>query len=204
MREHVARLLLPLLSLLAAHQLGAGALIHAKAWLAPVLIDAAFRESVASGRTAVKPWPWADTWPVARLRVPALGIERLVLSGDSGSTLAFGPGHSRASAVPGSAGEVVIGGHRDTHFGFLRQLAVGHEILLALPDGRERRYRVGQREVVDSRAQKLIRAAAHDRLLLVTCYPFDALDSTGPLRFVVIAYPIDAPPRAAAQGHWQL
>ena len=204
MRERLAHIALPLLALLALQQLGGAAVIHAKAWLAPLLIEAAFRESAASGGTAVTPWPWSDTWPIARLKVPALGVERLVLSGDSGSALAFGPGHSRASAMPGAAGEVVIGGHRDTHFRFLRQLDAGLEVLLALPDGRQRRYRVVKREVVDSRRQRLLRGDSADRLLLVTCYPFDALDSGGPLRFVVTAYPLDTAGTANRGGHWQL
>ena len=203
MRERLARFALPLLAVLAAHQLGGAAVIHAKAWLAPRLIEAAYRESAARGGAAVAPWPWADTWPVARLRVPALGIERLVLSGDGGSALAFGPGHSRASAMPGAAGEVVIGGHRDTHFRFLRDLDPGLEVLLALPDGRQRRYRVVKREVVDSRRQRLVSGDSADRLLLVTCFPFDALHSGGPLRFVVIAYPRDTERSATGAGHWQ-
>ena len=29
----------------------------------------------------MKPWPWADTWPVARLVVPSLGIDQIVLEG---------------------------------------------------------------------------------------------------------------------------
>ncbi len=43
----------------------------------------------------VKPWPWADTHPVARLIAPAQDADVLVLAGASGRTLAFGPGHLR-------------------------------------------------------------------------------------------------------------
>ena len=45
---------------------GQGACIHAKALLAQILLERAFAETIATGR-AVKPWSWADTWPVARI-----------------------------------------------------------------------------------------------------------------------------------------
>ncbi len=204
MPEQLLRVAAPLLLLLALQQVGGAALIHAKAWLAPVLVEEAYRRSEVAGGAAVKPWPWADTWPVARLQVPALGIERLVLAGDSGNVLAFGPGHSRASARPGAGGEVVIGGHRDTHFRFLQDLEVGQGILLQMPSGHTRRYRVSERRLVDSRRGGLQRGASEDRLLLVTCYPFDAIRSDGPLRYVVVAKPLDAPALPLQHSSWQL
>ena len=64
-----------LLVALGAWQLGRGAWIQAKAWLAQSLIAHAWARTL-SGERQAKPWPWADTWPVARLTVPRLGIER--------------------------------------------------------------------------------------------------------------------------------
>jgi sortase A len=183
------QLLVLLLALLGCQQLAAAGLIKAKAWLAPVLIERAWEISLNSAGSPVKPWPWADTWPVARLRAPGLGVERLVLAGDSGNALAFGPGHTHASAPLGSAGLAVIGGHRDTHFAFLRHLPPGATLQLQLPDGSWRDYRVETREVVDASAQTLSPEAGEERLLLVTCYPFDALQANGPLRYVVGARP---------------
>ena len=183
------RLLALLLVLAACQQLSAAGLIKAKAWLAPVLIERAWAQSLSLGGRPVKPWPWADTWPVAKLRVPALGVERLVLAGDTGNALAFGPGHSSASASLGSAGLAVIGGHRDTHFAFLRALPSGARLQLQLPDGTWRVYRVESIEVVDASTHDLPRLTGAERLLLVTCYPFDALRANGPLRYVVGAVP---------------
>ena len=183
------RLLALLLALAACQQLSAAGLIKAKAWLAPVLIERAWAQSLSLGGRPVKPWPWADTWPVAKLRVPALGVERLVLAGDTGNALAFGPGHSSASASLGSAGLAVIGGHRDTHFAFLRALPSGARLQLQLPDGTWRAYRVESIEVVDASTHDLPRLTGAERLLLVTCYPFDALRANGPLRYVVGAVP---------------
>lgn len=185
------RQLLVLLLLLAGLQQLAGAgLIKAKAWLAPVLIERAWAESLLSSGEPVKPWPWSDTWPVARLRVPAEGVDLPVLAGDSGNALAFGPGHALASARLGSAGLAVIGGHRDTHFEFLQHLQPGTRLELQLPDGSWRDYRVDNAAVADTRVQSLARDEHRETLLLVTCYPFDALSANGPLRYVVAALPV--------------
>ena len=184
------RLLVLLLLLAGLQQLAAAGIIKAKAWLAPVLIERAWIESLAQSGVPVKPWPWADTWPVARLRVPAENVDLLVLAGDSGNALAFGPGHALASARLGSAGLAVIGGHRDTHFEFLRDLQPGAGIELQIGDGSLRNYRVETTAVADTRTQSLPQGGSGEMLLLVTCYPFDALLANGPLRYVVAAAPV--------------
>ena len=55
-----------------AWELGQGAWIHARAWVAQALLKRAWVRT-AAGETRVKPWPWADTWPVARIEIPRLG-----------------------------------------------------------------------------------------------------------------------------------
>jgi sortase A len=100
-------------------QLGQGACIPAKAWVAQELMQRAWRRA-ERGESRPVPWPWADTWPVARLSAKGGEIELIVLAGGSGRTLAFGPGHLSASALPGEFGNSVIAGHRDTHFQFLQ------------------------------------------------------------------------------------
>jgi sortase A len=174
---------------IALQQLGSAGLIHAKAVLAPLLIDSAWQRTLQQVGTRQRPWPWADTWPVGRLQVPAHGIELFILDGDTGNALAFGPGHARASAPLGSGGMAVVGGHRDTHFSFLRQLQDGDRLRLQLPDGDWRNYRVARSSVVDSRHRFLYAVEDSEQLLLVTCYPFDTLVAGGPLRFVVEALP---------------
>ena len=51
---------------------GQGLWIHAKALLAQVLLERAFAQTLQTGHD-VKPWSWADTWPVARVELPRLG-----------------------------------------------------------------------------------------------------------------------------------
>ncbi|TGD73530.1 class GN sortase [Mangrovimicrobium sediminis] len=193
--ERARRWLVSGLVVLAAQQLAAASWIHVKAALAQVLVRHAWSAALADGQRH-KPWPWADTWPVARLRVPQLGIDQIVLAGASGNALAFGPGLDEGGAVPGSAGTAVIGGHRDTHFAFLRELRAGGPVLLQTPDGRWRYYRVAEAAVVDSRSVTAApRREGAPVLELVTCYPFEAWLPGGPLRYVVTAMPQPAPQR---------
>lgn len=167
-------------------QLGAGAWLPLKAWAAQSLLREAWEET-QGGAQAVRPWPWADTWPVARLRAIGGVVDLVVLSGGSGRTLAFGPGHLEASAAPGAAGNTVLVGHRDTHFRFLAELEAGDELQLDTADGRRLTYRVSATEVLDARSDGIGLDDPADRLTLVTCYPFDAVRPGGPLRYLVTA-----------------
>jgi sortase A len=171
---------------LGAFQLAGGSWIHAKAVLAQILLERAWQRTL-DGERRVRPWPWADTWPVARLTIPGHGTSLIVLSGASGRTLAFGPGHSRGSAPPGIEGTAIVSGHRDTHFAVLRDLRRGDELRIERPDGGVVRYRIDDLQVADSRRARLRAETGGRALLLVTCWPFDALTPGGPLRYVVTA-----------------
>jgi len=166
--------------------LGDGLYIYAKARVAQVLLHSAWSQTQATGN-AVKPWPWADTHPVARLTAPSLEADFLVLAGASGRTLAFGPGHLDGSAAPGDAGNAVITGHRDTHFRFLERLVPGDPLAVERADGSQRHFAVRRTYVADFRTLAIPRDTRVPTLTLVTCYPFDAINPGGPLRYVVVA-----------------
>ncbi len=185
-RRPVIILCIALLALGSAASFGHGVYLYAKAQLAQVLLHSAWERSRATG-TAVKPWPWADTYPVARLAVRARDADVLVLAGASGRTLAFGPGHLDGSALPGDPGNAVITAHRDTHFRFLNAVRTGDELTVERADGGTRHFRVRASYVADYQALWFPRDTAVPTLTLVTCYPFDALDPGGPLRYVVVA-----------------
>ena len=173
-----------LLTGLGLWQLGDGLWIQAKARLAQVLLERAWAEQQRSGR-AVAPWPWADTWPVARLIFPSRGVTLLVLQGDSSRNLAFGPGLAAGSRL---AGTTLIHGHRDTHFALLRTLEPGERVELETRQGLHR-YRVTDGAVFDSRIESIAASLEGPELVLVTCYPFAALAPGGPLRYRVHALP---------------
>lgn len=173
------------LTLTALALIAAGAGIHAKAFLAQYLLQNAFAESVAN-RVQVKPWSWADTWPVARLEAPRLGASAIVLSGGSGEALAFGPGHLDNTPMPGEAGASVISAHRDTHFTFLRDIRVGDELHVTRNDGAIFWFRVDSTDVVHWNASGIDPHMEGRWLILATCWPFDAV-TRGDLRYVVRA-----------------
>lgn len=160
--------------------------LQAKAELAQWLIARAWQQQLAEG-VAVKPWSWADTWPVARLITPQ-GQDHYVLAGASGQALAFGPGQLDNGVAPGQLGTLLLAGHQDSHFAFLQQLKPGEIVQIEATDGRRYSYRVGQSDVVDSRHQQIELQHDQAELRLVTCYPFSALTSGGPLRYVVSAW----------------
>jgi sortase A len=186
----VSRRLVPWLALLllaiGGWQAGHGAFLYAKAWLAQALLQEAWTRSRADAGP-VRPWPWADTWPVARIEVPRLGIDEIVLAGGSGRTLAFAPGHVDGTAAPGAPGNSVIGGHRDTHFRFLRDLKSGDTVIVTTVERRRIAYRVVDRRVVHDGAADIRLDVDGAWLTLATCYPFDTLVPGGPLRYVVTA-----------------
>jgi sortase A len=166
--------------------LGQGVWIYAKAELAQILIEHAWQRRLA-GDAAAKPWPWADTFPLAKLQAPAQGVTLYVLAGSSGRTLAFGPGHQDGTPAPGEPGNSVVGGHRDTHLAFLRQVKRGDMLRIERANGARVDYRVTELDVLDRRDTWVMRSDGGRRLTLVTCWPFDALRAGGPERYVVIA-----------------
>ena len=156
-----------------------------KAQLAQVLLSRAWAATLEDG-TDQKPWPWADHWPVARLMVPDLSVNQIVLAGDSGAALAFAPGQNALAGKPGEGSAVVFSGHRDTHFRFLKEMAIGMEIDVQTRS-QSIRYRVREVSIVDTRKFRIATGGQVELLLLVTCYPFDSLRAGGPLRYVVTA-----------------
>ena len=171
---------------LALWQLGAGLWIPAKAALAQALIERAWRAARA-GTPQPRPWPWADTWPVARLEAPAVGETVYVLADASGRSLAFGPGHLAGTAPPGTPGLSVIAAHRDTHFHFLRRLSTGDRLFVERTDGARIVYRVTDTDIVDARTARIFDEIERPALALDTCYPFDGLWPGTPFRYVVTA-----------------
>ena len=162
-----------------------GLWIPAKAALGQVLLQRAWKRVERPGQV-IRPWPWADTWPVGRLRMPGRGLDLVVLAGASGESMAWAPSWVRSSAPPGSDGNVALAGHRDTHFRVLQSLEPGELLVLETPAG-ERSYRVTDTEVVDRGDIGVLADTVRPTLTLITCYPFDAVVPGGPLRWVVRA-----------------
>src|ERR1700722_12821775 len=164
---------------------GQGVYIHAKALVAQILLENAFDQAVTSGRN-VKPWSWADTWPIARIEIGRLHASAIVLAGSSGQALAFGPGHVELTPDAGERGVAVYSAHRDTHFRFLKDVVIGDEIDVTRNDGKMFRYRADASLVVRFDASGINPLSDGYELVLSTCWPFDAL-TPGPDRYLLHA-----------------
>jgi len=179
--------------------LGQGAYIHAKALVAQVLLERAFVQAITGGHH-VKPWPWADTWPIARIEIKRLRTDAIVLAGSSGQALAFGPGHVELTPDAGERGVAVYSAHRDTHFRFLKNVVVGDEIDVTRNDGKAFHYRVDSSSVVRFDASGIDPLSNGYELVLSTCWPFDAVVS-GPDRYILHATMM---PLTGPAGHVRL
>lgn len=164
--------------------LGEGLYIATKAEVAQILLERAFEKTLETGRDQ-KPWPWADTWPVAKISFPALGIKTIVLDKTSGQALAFGPGLMPGLSEIGQPGTALIAAHNDTHFSFLGETRVGQIFEVQTREGKSLKFEVLGFEVVDIRKPLTLAAVAEPHLILSTCYPFRSLASQTPYRFLV-------------------
>lgn len=74
--------------------------------------------------------------PLTRIRIPAIGVEAIVVEGTSAQALRAGAGHYPDTPLPGEAGNVAIAGHRTTYgkpFSRLEALQAGDLIELETP-----------------------------------------------------------------------
>ena len=168
--------------------------LHAKAKLAGVLIRRAWAQSLQSGQPHA-PWPWADTHPIARLRIPRLGYDEFILEDASPRNLAFGPARLMSGAGLGQPGNLVIAGHRTSWFRRLEGVTSGDSIEIEWFDSgsgklHKKDYMVNAIRIVDPQDVTLLAPTPEDELTLITCYPFGR-GPTSPQRFIVRASPMD-------------
>jgi len=166
-----------------------GGYIHAKAVVAQILLKHAWQKTL-NGQQQVRPWPWADTWPIARLNVPRYGIEQIILEGDTGNVLAFGPGRMLWSAKPGQTGNTIISGHRDTSFKFLENVKVGDHLHIQTNKGKKLTYVVRELIIQEATNITLPLETEIPTMTFITCYPFRGIRNATS-RFLVSAVLID-------------
>jgi LPXTG-site transpeptidase (sortase) family protein len=111
--------------------------------------------------------------PVAGLRIPAIDLNWMVVSGTSPTDLGRGPGHLRTSPLPGEAGNAVVAGHR-TLFGApfrrLDDLVAGDEVVVTTLAG-QFTYRVKENLVVTPGQPDVTGPTSANQLTLVTSEP---------------------------------
>lgn len=122
---------------------------------------------------------------LTKLSIPRIGLRAVVIEGTSTRSLLLGPGHMTGSASPGSNGNSVIAGHRDTFFRHLQNLKTGDAIYV-LRSGKRFRYSVTGKKVVQASDVSVLRASTGSELTLITCYPTHFI-GPAPQRLIVVA-----------------
>src|SRR5205085_6619341 len=94
----------------------------------------------------------------------------VVVEGTTRKKLLVGPGHLTDTPEPGANGNSVISAHRDTFFRHIYELKKGDSILVQRA-GREYRYEVTGKKIVQPDDISVIKPTTDAQLTLVTCYP---------------------------------
>src|SRR5688572_5523811 len=113
---------------------------------------------------------------VAIIRIPKIGVDKVVVEGTSVADLRKGPGHYSGTPLPGQIGNAAIAGHRTTYgapFGSLEQLAEGDIITVETVSGSfdYRVMRDGVFAVKPSQTEVLEPTPSEATLTLTTCNP---------------------------------
>jgi LPXTG-site transpeptidase (sortase) family protein len=137
---------------------------------------------VETNRSAVAPGV-----PVARLIIPRLSLDEIVLEGVDDYSLNGGPGHLPGSAFPGEGGNSIISAHRDRHFARLGEINVGDTVVTE-SGAQTEQWVVVSKRVVAADAPALFRTR-DATLTLTTCWPIRYL-GTAPQRLLVTAKPV--------------
>ena len=158
--------------------------IDIKAKVAQILLNHSWNNSLKRGE-AIKPWKSFDGNPILKLDIPNHNINQIVLNNTSGQSLAFGPGFHQETYLPHLNKTTAISSHRDSHGTFIKKLKIGDIIKLQDIKSNWYQYRVEDFFIVN--VHNKIDLNQHNGLLLITCYPFNALTSGTPLRYIVIS-----------------
>lgn len=120
---------------------------------------------------------------IARIIIPAIDVDEIVVAGVEVEDLRKGPGHYDTTPLPGQPGNAAIAGHRTTYgapFGGIAELAPGDEIIVETLQGTFV-YRVlaGTRiagrslghHIVAPTALEVLDDKGDNRLTLTSCHP---------------------------------
>ena len=182
--------------------------LPAKAWLSQQLIKHSWQQSISimaqqkirgqdntnphslSKPIAIKPWPWADTFPIAELVFQRIDKSIVVLNGGDPTTLAFSAGAVAPFNQPAAIKPFVVAGHRDSHFAFLEDIAIKDIVSLVDARGKMQHYQVESIDIVDATIGQFPLVADERSLVLITCYPFKGITNSADERYVITATPL--------------
>jgi LPXTG-site transpeptidase (sortase) family protein len=128
--------------------------------------------------------------PVARLVIPKIGLDEIVLEGVDENSMNGGPGHLPGSSLPGDLGNAIISAHRDRHFRHFDNLGIGDTIHTE-SGSRDATWVIVSRRLVGKDAPALF-TTKDATLTLTTCWPIRYL-GVAPDRLILIAKPAAGP-----------
>jgi sortase A len=135
---------------------------------------------------------------IARLRIPGLGVDEIVVNGTETDTLKRGPGRYRGSYMPGEGELVYVAGHRTTYgapFSRIDRMKKGDAVFVELPYATFEYVVTGYRIVPATKVSEL-NSRGFEQLALQACHPrFFATE-----RYIVYAKPVSITPRGAKQA----
>lgn len=129
---------------------------------------------------------------LGRVRIPAAGIDDVVVEGTRPADLRQGPGFYEQVGLPGSGGTTAIAGHRTTYgapFRRLDDVDRGDEVRVTMPYGTFT-YRVEGSRIVPPSAVEVLDRRPYERLVLSACHPLFSAEK----RIVVFAKLVRADP----------
>ena len=125
---------------------------------------------------------------VARIEIPTIGLDAVVVNGTEADELRRGPGRHLETFMPGEHELVYVAGHRTTYgapFSAIDELEAGDRVTLELPYGTFE-YRVTGHRIVDQHELSVLRTRGREELALQACHPrFFASQ-----RYIVYARPV--------------
>ncbi|MEO7572450.1 MAG: class E sortase [Acidimicrobiales bacterium] len=128
-------------------------------------------DEVPETAPAIEAVPDGD--PTARIVIPKIGVDKIVVEGVSLADLKKGPGHYPESPLPGQEGNAAIAGHRTTYgapFNRIDELVAGDEITVETIQG-SFTYRVTEQMIVSPTQVDVLEDKGDDRLTLTACHP---------------------------------
>jgi len=152
-------------------------------------------DPAAPSTTAPLPPPPEEGDAVARIRIPDIDVDKIVVSGVQVSDLKKGPGHYPDSPLPGQPGNAAIAGHRTTYgapFNRIDELQTGDEIQVTTVQG-SFTYEVREQLIVSPDQVEVLDDFGDDRLTLTACHP----KYSARQRIVVVAALVDDPAPAS-------
>lgn len=163
-----------------------GLKIEIKGKVAQVLLQRAWYLTLRTGKK-YRPWSSFDGVPIMRLTIPQHNINQIILKGTSGQALAFGPSFHEESFLPQDEKVTIISSHRDSHGNYIKKLKLGEKIKIQDEKGNWHTYIINEFFTINVKKETFVITTDEQRLLLVTCFPFNSLQSGTPFRYVVSA-----------------